>query len=94
VPASDDNGRSGRFRLFEMSVQDSGETIDGLLIAPAAVAASDGNALEEVLFLRDEMANMAWAVERTVEDLRGDPRSRRDEGYPALTGPRLLVHRV
>ena len=26
-----------------------------------------GKALEEVLFMRDEMANMVWAVERTIE---------------------------
>ncbi|MEA2220880.1 MAG: hypothetical protein QOJ35_3506 [Solirubrobacteraceae bacterium] len=83
VPAADDSGRSGRFRLFRMSVKDSDATIDGLLVAPAVVGLSDGGALEEVLFLRDEMANMAWAVERTVEDPAGDPRSRRDEGYPA-----------
>jgi hypothetical protein len=27
--------------------------------------------IEEVLFLRDEMANLAWAVERLIADFRG-----------------------
>ena len=33
------------------------------------------------------MANMAWAVEATVQSASGDPRSRRDEPQPA---PRKL----
>jgi hypothetical protein len=36
--------------------------------------------LEEVLLLRDEMANLAWAVERTVESPSGRP-LRRMEAY-------------
>lgn len=32
--------------------------------------------LEEVMFLRDEMANMAWAVEHVVESAGGKPRNR------------------
>ena len=36
----------------------------------------EGPAVEEVLFLRDEAANLGWAVERVVEDRAGDPRLR------------------
>jgi hypothetical protein len=36
-------------------------------LAPSLLRTLDGRPLEEVLFLRDEMANMAWAVERVVE---------------------------
>jgi hypothetical protein len=42
----------------------------------------DGGAAEEVLILRDEMANKAWAVERSVTRPSGIVRSRHDEGYP------------
>lgn len=35
-------------------------------LAPSLVRTLDSRPLEEVLFLRDEMANMAWAVERVV----------------------------
>ncbi|MES2524520.1 MAG: hypothetical protein V4617_17610, partial [Gemmatimonadota bacterium] len=36
----------------------------------------------DVLFLRDEMANMCWAIEKTVPTVSGDPRSRDDEPRP------------
>lgn len=52
---------------------------DGLFVPPSAVQVAEGRALEEVLFLRDEMANMAWGVERVVEAPSGDPRLRSDE---------------
>jgi hypothetical protein len=83
VARADDSGRTGNFRLFEISVAASaGGTLPGLLVPPSVVGLLDGAAIEEVLYLRDEMASMAWAVERTVEGPSGAPRSRRDEGYP------------
>ena len=54
---------------------------------PSVTGVLDGPALEEVLYLRDETANMAWAVERTVQGPSGDPRNRRDEGYPPAFEP-------
>lgn len=52
---------------------------DGLLVPPGAVAVTDGPAYEEVLFLRDEMANLAWAVERSVQGPSGAARDRSRE---------------
>jgi hypothetical protein len=47
---------------------------DGIFLLPPALAASLHSApIEDVVFLRDELANMAWAVERTVENLAGRP---------------------
>jgi hypothetical protein len=56
---------------------------DGLLVPPGAVAVTDGPAYEEVLFLRDEMANLAWAVERSVQGPSGfaRDRSREDDDF-------------
>ncbi|HEY7131900.1 MAG TPA: hypothetical protein VH440_06590 [Candidatus Limnocylindrales bacterium] len=82
VPQADDRSRSGRFRLFETSIAGSDQTIDGLFVPPAAPAVMEGPALEEVLFLRDEMANMAWAVERTVQAPSGRGRARATEPRP------------
>jgi hypothetical protein len=79
VPGVDDSGRSGRFRLFEISAAGSNATIDGFFVPPAARGTVEGRAVEEVLLLRDETANMAWAVEALVQDEVGDPRVRRDE---------------
>lgn len=36
-------------------------------LPPTSNRTMDGAALEDVLFMRDEMANLAWAIERTVE---------------------------
>jgi hypothetical protein len=84
VPPADDGARTGRFRLFEMTTAGSEETLRGLFIAPTARGTLEGRPLEEVLFLRDESANMAWGVETTVQGESGDPRSRRDEQQPEI----------
>jgi hypothetical protein len=36
-------------------------------LPPTLGGVLDGAALEDVLFMRDEMANVAWAIERTIE---------------------------
>jgi hypothetical protein len=68
----------------------AGESVDGLLIPPSAVMVQDGPPSEEVLFLRDEMANMAWAVERSVQGASGLARERsreRDDPRLPARGP-------
>jgi hypothetical protein len=85
VPAVDDRTRSGRFRLFEVGVAGSDvDTLRGLLVPPTARVPLQSRALEEVLFLRDETANLCWALERIVQPASGDPRNRTDEGRPTL----------
>jgi uncharacterized protein (DUF305 family) len=43
-------------------------TAENLFFLPPALGRSlQGAALEDVLFMRDEMANVAWAIERTLE---------------------------
>ncbi len=41
-----------------------------------------GEPVEEIVFLRDETANMGWAVERVVRGRSGDPRPRLAEPPP------------
>lgn len=65
----------GDWRMFAMTTA-AGDTVDGLLIPPGAIAVQDGPPIEEVLFLRDEMANLAWAVERCVQGPSGSARER------------------
>jgi hypothetical protein len=50
-------------------------TVADFFVLPsnAGSAAERGVVIEEVLFLRDEMANMAWAVEITTENGIGKP---------------------
>jgi hypothetical protein len=56
-------------------------------LAPTLVRNLESKPVEEVLFLRDEMANLAWGVERTTEGVTGDPENRRETGAPAPTAP-------
>ncbi|MET0333328.1 MAG: hypothetical protein ABW190_03580 [Rhizobacter sp.] len=51
-------------------------------LPPAAGRVLDGPALEDVLFMRDEMANTAWAIERRIESPI-EQGTRRDTAAPA-----------
>jgi hypothetical protein len=57
--------------------------LPGVVLPPVAADVQTGDALEEVLFLRDEMANMVWAIEQTVQGRSGAPRARSAEPRPA-----------
>jgi hypothetical protein len=57
-----------------------GAAPDLMLLPPAIGQSLPGPPLEEVLLLRDEMANMAWAVERIVESPIDRPLNR-SEAY-------------
>lgn len=48
-------------------------------LAPALGPSFEGQPLEQVRFLRDEMANMVWAVERRVLGQNGQPLDRFEE---------------
>ena len=50
-----------------------------LFLAPTLPRKIEGKPLDDVLFLRDEMANMAWGVERIAEGISGRPLNRREE---------------
>jgi hypothetical protein len=43
-------------------------------LAPALGRGLEGQVLEDVLFMRDEMANVAWAIERCIESPAEQPR--------------------
>jgi len=79
----------GHWRMYAIAGR-NGDALDGLLVPPGAVAVQDGPPIEEVLFLRDEMANMVWAVERMVQGPSGAARDRareREDVPPFGRGP-------
>ncbi|MGW0884583.1 hypothetical protein [Streptomyces sp. NPDC002671] len=83
VPAADD----GAWSVFRPALLTTGKPGPPLL--PLLTGAADpveGPAIEEVVFIRDEMANLAWAVERIVQSASGRGRRRGDEN-PADDGP-------
>jgi len=61
-------GAAGPWRLYRPSLVEgaSGAPPELFVLAPALLGGLHGEPLEDVAFLRDEMANMAWAVERRV----------------------------
>lgn len=78
VPPSRISNRNAPWRMFAVSAPGSATgVIDGLVTPPASAPPLEGPPLEEVFFLRDESANLAWAVERIVPDSlgRGMPRA-------------------
>lgn len=88
VRPADDSGRSGHFRMFGVSRVDQPDAVlPGLLVPPPGRASLHGRALEEIMFLRDESANMAWAIEKQVSARAGDPRNRGDERPPPAQRP-------
>jgi hypothetical protein len=50
---------------------------DKFFLPPALGRVTEGSTLEDVLFMRDEMANVAWAIERTLENAL-------EQAFPAL----------
>lgn len=69
-----------RWAMFLVSNKGRGhEPADlSLVILPAAQKVLEGRPLEEVMFARDEMANMVWGVERTIPLPTGEPKRGRE----------------
>jgi hypothetical protein len=59
------------WRMFQHSyLRGSGFTVPAsnlFFLSPSLLKSLEGQPIEEVLFLRDEMSNLAWAVERLIE---------------------------
>jgi hypothetical protein len=75
VRRTDENASTGpqRWTMFSL-VDDQLRPAPWFLVPPAGLPAS-GRILEDTRFFRDEMANMVWAVEHTLQDTRGEPSS-------------------
>lgn len=94
------------WRMFQQSdaqlAAGAGPASELLYVAPVLSGALSGDALEELLLLRDEMANLAWAVERVVEGADGRPRNRSIEyssrvsaaALPDLTSSAELLYEL
>ena len=69
-----------RWAMFLVSIKGQGhEPADlSLMIPPAAQKVLEGQDLEEIMFARDEMANMVWGVERTIPLPSGEPKRGRE----------------
>ncbi|MFZ2899167.1 MAG: hypothetical protein WA004_11120 [Saprospiraceae bacterium] len=78
------DGPLSSWRLFHVGKDRYQPSVDPtrvesrLFIPPALAGSLESKPLEEILFIRDEMANMAWAVEKTVESPLGLPLNRHE----------------
>ena len=68
-----------------------GEVDTSLFIPPVVAKTLDGDSLEEVELARDEVANMVWAIERTIPSVAGSGRSGKDEARETLQYHERLV---
>ena len=63
-----------RWSMFTLSVKGNapGQAADtGLVLLPTVPKIQEGPALEEVMLVRDEVANMVWGVEKTISVASG-----------------------
>lgn len=82
VDVAADLGRRGRFGLYGTNGPKGVEA--AFVIAPNGRPAVEGAAREEVVFARDETANVVWAIERRVEGADGRARDRSLDAPPAI----------
>ena len=66
-----DGGARPAFSMFRLA----GDTADvkGVFLAPTLTSTMEAAPMERVEFLRDEMANMVWAIEQRVPSKLGEP---------------------
>lgn len=60
------------WRMYDVTSA-AGRGLAALVVPPVAPGRLEGPALEDVSFMRDEVANLVWAVEHVVEGVSGDP---------------------
>ncbi len=64
ITASENEKSKGLpWSMFKLKSEQQNNT---LFLAPAAIKVQEGNALEEIVLIRDEMSNMVWGVETMV----------------------------
>jgi hypothetical protein len=76
----DDWQRWAMFLLSTKGKQNQAADLS-LLIPPAAQQVLEGQPLDDVLLVRDEMANMVWGVERAIAQPSGEWKNGREAAY-------------
>jgi hypothetical protein len=71
--------------MFALSAANAPQRVQNLLfLPPVLIESHESDPLEEVAFLRDEMANVAWGVERAVQSDAGTTIDRYEEHQRSL----------
>jgi hypothetical protein len=80
-----DRPRLSRFETSSGPEQGNEAADLSLVVPPVAAHVLEGRPVEEVLFARDEMANMVWGVERTISLPSGAPKPGREAAEETLS---------
>jgi hypothetical protein len=83
-----------RWSMFNVSGQDGDAWQGRYFFLPASITQThESDSIEEVSFVRDEIANLAWAVEETIPDATGKGMEARlvaqTAGLPPLPAPSI-----
>jgi hypothetical protein len=93
-PYSAVDGDAGNWRMFANSISGDGAAVPAgsrFFLPPVPGTGLTGRPVEEIHFLRDETANMAWAVERKVENARGLAYDRHEHYLATRPDPAELI---
>jgi hypothetical protein len=87
------------FSMWQPSLKDRAATApmrvaaNRFFLPPTLSRTLDSAPLEDVLFMRDEMANLAWAIERTVESPIEQPAQRYEAEEPETVAVSTVMPR-
>lgn len=90
-PVAGDVGRT--WRLQGLSEAGGNADSQWLFVPPPLSDTLEGDPLEEVALVRDEMANLAWAIEKRVQGASGEPldRALEDQRYGIRQQPTVAT---
>ncbi|MBN8787199.1 MAG: hypothetical protein J0I84_08920 [Terrimonas sp.] len=82
--------------FFTIDATKSGKADDAIFIPATAINSLNGEPLEEIYFIRDEMANLVWAIETIVPSAQGKGISGKESAAtdkPAAKGEKLYYQK-
>jgi hypothetical protein len=92
-PVAPPAGAAGwdRWSMFALADESGGDPRAELVLVPVAPKVQEGDPLEDVSLVRDEMANMVWAIEHQVPLASGWPRAGGEAAHELRTHLQALV---
>jgi len=73
------NPDGSQWTLYALAAERGSRVAHTLFLPDTLDGVQEGTVLEHTLLARDEMANVAWAIERTVQGAAGEPLNRTQE---------------
>lgn len=84
TPEDENTSEDDLWNAFAFRLADSGS---GLFMPPVEAESLTTDPVATTEFRRDELANVAWAIERSVEGPTGEPLDRHELGQEGVRGP-------